>query len=249
MKTDPQRQEIATQNRVSDAYESERYHYSYSRRYHVWWVEDMIATTEDKGLWLDIGCGTGWIQEVLRMKGAKRSLIGLDLAFGMLRYARQKQMPIVLGDTQELPFADGSFDGVLAKGVLHHVPDMISAVAEIARVLKPCGVAVLCEPNLSPLRSLQYVLKNRGDHFSPLHRAFRPSAYRRQIAPFMDIIALTYFGFFAYPAAFPDILPFKLSEGMMEHLIRLDILLSRLPFVKRFCWAFKLKARKPENEK
>jgi ubiquinone/menaquinone biosynthesis C-methylase UbiE len=248
MKTERRLQEIDTQNRVSAKYENERYHCAHSRQYHVWWAADMVASTRDTGSWLDLGCGTGWIQEVLRMKGHRRQIVGVDIADGMLRFARRKQMTVVLGDAEKLPFKDRSFDGVLAKGVLHHLPDMASAVAEIARVLKPGGVAVLADPNLSPLRALKYVLKNRDEHFSSLHRALRPMDFIRRIEPFLEIVDFKYFGLFAYPAAFPDILPFSVSEKCMGDLIRLDERIARIPLLNRFCWAFKLTARKPVDD-
>lgn len=248
MRIDHQRQEIATQNQVSDAYEGERYRRAHSRRYHIWWAEDMLASAEDTGLWLDLGCGTGWIYEVVQLRGYHRRVVGIDIALGMLRHAQRKQMPAVLGQAEKLPFDDACFDGVLAKGVLHHVSDMASAVAEIARVLKPGGVAVLADPNLSPLRAMRYALKNRDAHFSPLHRALHPGVYRRQVARHLDVVDMAYFGLFAYPAAFPDILPFTLTVKFMECLIDFDEKLARLPGLKRFCWAFKLTARKPPDE-
>ncbi|MBC2732970.1 MAG: class I SAM-dependent methyltransferase [Desulfobacteraceae bacterium] len=247
MKSERQLQEIDIQNRVSAAYESERYHCLHSQRYHVWWAEKMLASAPDKGLWLDLGCGTGWIQEVLLLKNQQRSLIGVDISDGMLRFAQRKKMPVVLGDAEKLPFKDGCFDGVMAKGVMHHLSDMASAAAEIARIIKPGGVAVLVDPNLSPLRALKYILKNRDNHFSSLHRSIRPIDLIRQIESYLEIIEFNYFGFFAYPAAFPDILPLSISETRMETLIQLDEKIARIPFLKRFCWAFKLTARKPSS--
>jgi ubiquinone/menaquinone biosynthesis C-methylase UbiE len=44
-----------------------------------------------------------------------------------------------VGDVQELPFADGAFDCVVANWMLYHVPDVDLGLAEIARVLKPGG--------------------------------------------------------------------------------------------------------------
>ena len=41
------------------------------------------------------------------------------------------------GDALELPFADGSFDRVIASEVLEHIPDDESAMAELTRVLRP----------------------------------------------------------------------------------------------------------------
>ena len=239
-----QRQEIHIQDQVSQKYEEERYQAPHARRYHIWWVEDMLAATDDHGLWLELGCGTGWVHDVLRMQGQRRRLVGIDLSMGMLRYARRKQMTVLRGDAVRLPFASNCFDGILAKGVLHHIPDMRGAVEEIARVLKPGGMAVLAEPNLSPLRALKYTLHNRRQHFSSLHRAIRPDAFRQMVSASMEITSWRYFGLLAYAAAFPDILPVTIPERRMATLIRLDEMLSRLPLIDRCCWAFQLTARK-----
>jgi SAM-dependent methyltransferase len=205
----------------------------------------MVASTPDAGLWLDLGCGTGWNYEVLRMKGHRRRLVGIDISDRMLRFALDKQLPVVMGDAEKLPFRDQSFDGILAKGVLHHLPNMESAVVEIERVLKPGGIVVLSDPNLSPLRVLKHVLKNPDNHFSNLHRSIRPSDLIRKIKPYLEVVGFKYFGFLAYPAAFPDILPLSVSETRMETLIRFDQIIARIPFLNQFCWAFKLMARKP----
>ena len=49
-------------------------------------------------------------------------------------------------DIQDLPFADGSYDMVFASHVLEHVSDDHRAIAEIRRVLRPGGIAVLSVP-------------------------------------------------------------------------------------------------------
>jgi ubiquinone/menaquinone biosynthesis C-methylase UbiE len=47
------------------------------------------------------------------------------------------------GDAEKLPFPDATFDGVVSHGVIHHTPDTARCVAEMARVLKPGGLAVV----------------------------------------------------------------------------------------------------------
>lgn len=55
--------------------------------------------------------------------------------------AAQLKTHIVAGDAQKLPFADASFDAVVSTSVFEHLPDPAQAAAEVARVLRPGGVA------------------------------------------------------------------------------------------------------------
>jgi len=57
----------------------------------------------------------------------------------------------VWGDAQRLPFADATFDTVLAAEMLEHIPDPNACVAEIARVIKPGGRFLLTVPLVAPL--------------------------------------------------------------------------------------------------
>jgi len=101
---------------------------------------------------LDIGCGAGWFWE----KGAKTLPAELDITLadasaGMVAEAKARLEAI--GGWQKLegtttnvcamPFADASFDRVLAMHMLYHAEDKPAAIAEIARVLKPDGVALI----------------------------------------------------------------------------------------------------------
>ena len=45
----------------------------------------------------------------------------------------------VRGDALTLPFADGTFDKIIASEVLEHIPDDVGAIAELTRVLKPAA--------------------------------------------------------------------------------------------------------------
>jgi SAM-dependent methyltransferase len=57
---------------------------------------------------------------------------------------------VVQGDALALPFAEGSFDRVIASEVLEHIPDDRSAMAELARVLRPGGTMAVTVPRLGP---------------------------------------------------------------------------------------------------
>lgn len=100
---------------------------------------------------LDIGCGTGQFAEVLfhEVPGAK--VWGLDLVRGMLeggngRWAHYSQrIQPVQGDSERLPFADGSFDVLTCANSFHHYPNQAAAICEMRRVLKPGGALMLID--------------------------------------------------------------------------------------------------------
>jgi SAM-dependent methyltransferase len=60
----------------------------------------------------------------------------------MVQLAAQAGVIAVLADARSLPFADAFFDCAVANFVLYHVDDPATAIAELARVLKPDGVLV-----------------------------------------------------------------------------------------------------------
>ena len=105
---------------------------------------------------LDVGCGTGLMDRHLYDFG---SLTGVDPSTRMIEAARRTNPGVEYGvaDGTELPFEDGSFDLAFAVCVLHHVlpPTRPAFVAELARVTRPGGLAVIVEHNpLNPLTRL-----------------------------------------------------------------------------------------------
>ena len=88
---------------------------------------------------LDLASGTGDIAFAVAARGAKT--VGLDITHRMLQLAsaKSKVAPFVTGDMIALPFASASFDLVTTGYGLRNVPDLQSAIDEIARVLKPGG--------------------------------------------------------------------------------------------------------------
>jgi len=90
---------------------------------------------------LEVGCGTGLI--LGPVAGRAANAWGLDLSPAMLQKARARGLNVLLGSATELPFLDASFDLVCSFKVLPHVPNIRTALAEIARVTRPGGTIVL----------------------------------------------------------------------------------------------------------
>jgi len=98
------------------------------------------------GRLLDLGCGNQpylpWYEPLVK------EVVAVDAA----------PLPgVVVNDlTGPLPFEDDSFDTILCTQVLEHVPDAEFAMAEIARVLRPGGHALITVPFLYPAHELPY---------------------------------------------------------------------------------------------
>jgi SAM-dependent methyltransferase len=109
---------------------------------------------------LEIGLGQGADSEQIIRRGAIWS--GLDLSpesvsrvSTRLRIHGLPYQRLECGSALALPFPDDSFDLVFSHGALHHIPDVITAQKEIARVLKPGGHLIAM---LYARRSLNYLL-------------------------------------------------------------------------------------------
>jgi SAM-dependent methyltransferase len=102
-------------------------------------ILDRLQTRRNARI-LEVGAGTGRISLPLLERGAH--LIGCDLSLPMLRRLRAKHagVPLAQADATRLPFAGGSFDGLLTIHVLHLVGGWREALREFARVLRPGGV-------------------------------------------------------------------------------------------------------------
>jgi SAM-dependent methyltransferase len=93
--------------------------------------------------WLDVGTGTGVV--AVRAARAGASVTGLDLAPAMIetatRLAADEALSIVyaVGDAEQLPYPDGSFDVISSSFGAIFAPDQAAAAAELARVIRPGG--------------------------------------------------------------------------------------------------------------
>jgi SAM-dependent methyltransferase len=101
------------------------------------------------GLALDVGAGRGIASYALAREGFTVTALEPDqsaiVGAGAIRaLAAETALPLRVVEevSEQLPFADGTFDVVFARAVLHHSRDLDLACSEIYRVLRPGGILV-----------------------------------------------------------------------------------------------------------
>lgn len=246
--------EVVTQDRVADHYDNVRYKRSSSVRYHEDTMEQLVELAAPRGVILDDGCGTGAFLEFARRRGTHVDrYVGIDVSRAMLGHAQRRlQMDgtdhiLIQADACRLPFAEGTFDVVYARALLHHLPDPSVGVREIRRVLKPGGVAVVLDPNKTVVSSLPRYLARRTDHFDEDHKNFRAAELHRLVGGALAIDATRFFGYLAYPLlGFPDLIDFdRLGiSRLADALIRVDRMIGTVPVVRRLGWGVMIAAHK-----
>jgi len=113
------------------------------------WKGVLSKTFEGKKRILDIGTGTGFLAILLADLG--HEVVGVDLSSGMLEVAREKarkagvKVEFRLGDAENLPFKDNSFDATICRHVLWTLPNPDKAIQEWSRVVRSGGKVVVID--------------------------------------------------------------------------------------------------------
>ena len=96
---------------------------------------------------LDVGCGNGWATRLLAEQAKLGRVVGIDVSDEMIRRARDasegiENVEFRLASAEHLPFDDRTFTHAFSMESLYYYADMAAALAEIRRVLAPCGLFV-----------------------------------------------------------------------------------------------------------
>lgn len=187
-------------------------------------------------LLLDLGCGSGRASLPFAQNGVK--VIGLDISEQMVLRAKRKSEKLgikdyvdyVVGDSENLPFRQNSFDAVLAFGVLHHVPTPQKMLQQMSKVLKSEGIYFGHENNKTILRPIfdflmcisRLWVEEAGNH--PLISKSELSNWTNKVSLDVEI---------KYSVFCPPHLYNLLGDEKAKKLISFsDNLLNRIPFVR-----------------
>jgi len=115
-------------------------------RHHAWRrAAARAATAAPPGPILDLATGTADLALAIRRLEPARPVVGADFSLGMLDKARRKLagpsagVALVAADALALPFADGTFAGVVSAFLLRNLVDLGRGLREMRRVARPGG--------------------------------------------------------------------------------------------------------------
>jgi SAM-dependent methyltransferase len=128
---------------------------SFAKYSQYWWSNRFFAIlarryAPDGGRLLEIGSGLGHLVAQLENRF---QTFGVDVNHWAVKASLPvvKQTQLQVASAQDLPFLDSSFNVVIIKHIVEHLPEPQRAIREISRVLAPGGILVLATPNLGSL--------------------------------------------------------------------------------------------------
>ncbi|MDV6377673.1 demethylmenaquinone methyltransferase [Sporosarcina sp. GW1-11] len=153
---------------------------------HIKWRNDIMVrmNVQPGAKALDVCCGTGdWTIALAKEAGPTGEVIGLDFSANMLDSARPKVEPypnltLLQGNAMALPFPDNTFDYVTIGFGLRNVPDYLTVLKEMRRVLKPGGMAVCLETSQSKIPVYRQAFRFYFKYVMPLFGKLFAKSYK-----------------------------------------------------------------------
>lgn len=131
--------------------------------------------------WLDVGCGSGAVTELLMQRCAPAEVQAIDPSEAQLAFARTRPgargAVFQLGNAMALPFQANQFDAAVMALVIFFVPDPAKGLAEMARVVRPGGTVA----------AYAWDVQNHGSPFSPIQAELNAMGVAQPSPPSVDV--------------------------------------------------------------
>lgn len=196
---------------------------------------------------LDVGCGSGEFLLPLVERG--QSAAGIDYSRPILDELRSAarsrgidaaSLDVHAGDARALPFGDEAFDAVFSFATLYAIPETELAIAQIARVLRPGGIALLELGNVRSLNAVEATRVGTG-----LRAAHQTPAVMRSLLARADLVVQEQRAFQLFPCwgggteRARSLLNPRIGEALAERAAdgrMLDEVLSSSPWMRPFAF-------------
>ncbi|MGB1286407.1 MAG: class I SAM-dependent methyltransferase [Aggregatilineales bacterium] len=132
--------------------------YSMPRRDTIAWSVNSLDWRGDERV-LDVGCGPGIYYERLMENHPGVQYTGMDLMTGMMQNHPADASNLLRANVLKLPFADGSFDVLMANDMLYHVVEVEQAIQELKRVIKPEGTLMVTTNSINTMPEMQVLMR------------------------------------------------------------------------------------------
>lgn len=140
----------------------------HASKYDSWFIDNpnvlgsevllVKAALADAGEILSVGCGSGLFESILAREHGIVIHHGVEPAEGMALIARERGLDVQIAPAEDLPIDDASFDTVLMNGTPAYLTDLVAALREAHRVLRPGGRVVVADVPASSGYGMLYQL-------------------------------------------------------------------------------------------
>ena len=205
-----------------------------------WWfvgrrriVLDQLRRYGKHGRALDLGCGTGGVLKHLEWFGPA---CGIDPSPEATGYCHKRGLSVALASGLDLPFADATFNAVLALDVIEHVEDDVGLLREMRRVLDHEGIAVITVP------ALPWLWSSHDDVNHHYRRYTRATLERALRSAGLEPLRVSYYNALLLPLAITRKFVHRMN-GTGDHLETLPgpantalraVLSAELPAIRRW---------------